>query len=211
MYRITDIGRAGALFAVRITRPDGDGVTCLVAKEFFMPLGLSEGDEIGEDALEDLLRAAGRTEAVTKALDVLSRSDVSRKALTDKLRFKYKIDAESAEFAADYAVERRYLDEDSSARRAAERCVRQKKWGRRRVVADLISKGYPREVAAGAARSVSDEDYRAALNELIKHRFSAAPKDPASVRRAVSALIRLGHEADDVKAALGEVFSDEDK
>ena len=202
MYHITDIGRAGGLFSVKIVTPDGDAVTCLAAKEFFEPLGISEGDDIGEEAFEALRRSAALTGAVSKTLDVLSRSDVSRKALTDKLKYKYDIDAGSAEFAADYVTERGYLDEDAAARRSAARYVRRKRWGRRRVAADLISKGYPREGSVAAAASVPDEEYREALDELIRRRYPSPLRDPAEIRRAVSALIRLGHEPDRIKEAL---------
>ena len=207
MYRIEDIGRAGGLISVRITRQDEDGFLCLVAKEFFEPLGVTAGDELEEDALDALLHAAALTGAVTKALDVLSRSDVSRRALTEKLRYKYKIDAESAEFAADYVTKRGYLDEASASCRAAARCDGQTKWGRRRVAAELISKGYPRDVAVEAARSVPDGEYRAALDELIRRRYPPT-EDPVQRRRAVSALIRLGHDPEDVKEALGENISE---
>jgi len=157
MYRITEIEASGGRFAVRVVSEDEPvGEKYIVAKEFFAPLALSKGDVIGDEELASLSRSAELTAAVSKALDVISYSNLSLKALIDKLRLKYKVERSLAEEAADYAVRRRYIDEDSQARKIAAAAVRTKLWGARRVVAELMAKGYPKSCAEDAASSVGD-------------------------------------------------------
>ena len=212
MYRIKSIEKTGSRFVVKVS---GDGIeagfaeTYLVAGEFFLPLGVNDGDMIDDASLEALSSASDLTAAVSKALDALSYSVLSRRALTEKLRFKYRIDKETAERAADYAVKRGYLDEDAQAKDIAERCVRGKLWGKRRIAAELYSKGYPREVAETAADSIPDGSYAAALEKLIDKKAKTAPADGAEHNRLVSSLIRLGHSPSAVKEALAERFGEE--
>ena len=212
MYRIKSIEPHGGQYIVKVLgEGDETGLTesFLVAKEFF-PRGLGEGDLLDDGALESLSSASDLTHAVSKALDVLSYSNVSRRALVEKLRFKHKIGKEDAEAAADYAVRRGYIDEASQARRIAENAVRSKMWGLRRIASELYAKGYPKEVAEEAARSVPENEYAKALKKLIDKKVKTAPQDGAEYNKLISALIRLGHGPSEIKAALTERFGDED-
>ncbi len=212
MYRIKSVEKTGGKYAVRVEgTKDGTGIfeRYLVASEFFLPLGIAEGDLIDGASFDALSAADSLTAAVSKALDVLSYSNVSRKALTEKLRYKYRIGKEEAQRAADYAAERGYLDEDIQAARIAESDVRGKLWGRRRVVAELFAKGYPKEVAKRAADGISDADYRAALEKLIDKKVKNAPQDAAGYNKLISSLIRLGHSPSAIKEALSEKFGAE--
>jgi len=213
MYRIKKIEKNGGIYIVRVSGEGDDAgfeEKCLVAKEFFLPLGLTEGELTDEDGARSLLSAADLTAAVSKALDVLSYSNVSRRALVEKLRFKHKIGKETAELAADYAVGRGYLDEESQAKKIAESAVRSKMWGRRRVASDLYSKGYSKETAQNASSQIPDEDYREALDRLISKKVKAVPKDSAEYNRIISSLIRLGHSPSDIREALEESFGEEE-
>ena len=82
MYRIKSIEPHGGQYIVKVLgEGDEAGLTerYLVAKEF-LPRTLCEGDLLDDGALESLSSASDLTHAVSKALDVLSYSNVSRRA-----------------------------------------------------------------------------------------------------------------------------------
>ncbi|MBQ7670737.1 MAG: RecX family transcriptional regulator [Clostridia bacterium] len=208
-YRVKEVAPLAGQLSVTVESADGMTEKYSVAKEFFKPLGIEDGDLIGDEELFALSHASDLTAAVSKALDALSYSSMSRRALTDKLRFKYKFSRSLAEDAADYVVKRHYIDETSQAKRIADVAVRTKFWGRRRISAYLVSKGYPANVADDAARSVKGEEYRAALLKVIDKKAGGS-LDEAEYKKLVSALIRLGHDPSDVRTALSEKENDND-
>ena len=194
MNKITEITGAGGVLAITV-EGDGGCEKYLVAKEFFKPLTLSEGDAVGDGELKSLREATVLTAACRKALDALSHSDISRPALEDRLVIKYKFDRETAKAAADYAVRRGFLDEERQAQDIARRAVTSKNHGRRLVVAELISKGYPKDVAARAADSVTDEEYDAALRRALA-------KKTGESQKIIASLVRLGHSPSDAVSAV---------
>ena len=207
MYRITKTEISGGLVIATVEDEDTLFTEKLsVAKEFFAPLSLAEGDRVGDAEYDGLRRAASLSAAYAKALDALSYSSMSRRALSDKLRLKYKFDRETAEEAAEYVARRGFLNEASQAERAAENAARTKLWGRRRIVSKLCSKGYPRECAEEAADAVGKDVYRAALMKLIDKKAKSAPESREEYSKLIAALIRYGHGADEIKRALTGKF-----
>ena len=209
MYRITSVEYTGGRVVVKAEGTDGEAGLSekyTVAKELFAPLGVAEGDMLDDDGILSLSSAADLTDAISKALDVLSRSNVSRRALTDKLRLKYRVGKEAAEAAADYAVRRGYLDEVSQASHIAKSDVKIKLWGPRRIYAELMAKGYPAEAAKTAADSVTPEEYSAALSKLVDKKVRFAPADRAEYDKLISSLIRLGHSPSQIKETIAEKF-----
>lgn len=200
MNKITEITSSGGIVIIRV-EGDGGEEKYLVAKEFYKSFDLAEGDALGDGDIEALSSATVLTAACRKALDVLSRSDVSRRALTDRLVIKYKYDRETAEQAAEYAARRGFLDEVRQAREIARRAVSSKNHGRRLVVAELLSKGFPKDVAVLAADSVRDEEYGEAL-------CRALAKKSGDPRKTVASLVRLGHSPHDAARAVKEKISE---
>lgn len=206
MYRITEVTLSGGVAVIRVAGEDKEE-KYLVAKEFFAPIGVDEGDMIGDGELEALEEAAVLTAACAKALDVISYSSVSRRALTDKLRLKYKYEKDVADAAADYAVRRGFLDEERQAERIAERDVDSKLHGRRRVFSDLFAKGYPKEVCDAAADSVGKEKYDGALRRLADKKAPSSPPDRGTLEKLIASFVRAGHSPSDAARILKEKYS----
>ena len=201
MNKITEITSSGGIVIIKAEGDEGEE-KFLVAKEFYKNFGLAEGDALGDDDIEALSSATTLTAACRKALDALSRSDVSRRALTDRLVMKYKFDRETAEQAAEYAARRGFLDEERQAKEIARRAVATKNHGRRLVVAELLSKGFPKDVAVIAADEVPEEEYTDALRRALAKKSG----DP---RKVVASLVRLGHSPRDAARAVKEKISED--
>lgn len=160
----------------------------------------NEGVEIGESEYDMLHELSERTEAVLSAARILSGGDKSERELTLKLRRDY------SEKAAAYAVrlmkKRGYLNEEEQCRRIAEDAVKHKHHGALRIKSDLISHGYGAKAASDAVHMIPDEDYAAALRYCIDKKYpDIGNADSSEIKKAVSALMRLGFSS-------GEIFDE---
>ena len=151
----------------------------------------AQGHPIGEAEYDELHRLAEMTEAVLEAARILSSGDKSERDLRMKLKRKF---SEEAIVSAVHLLKKRgYLDEISQCRRIAEAAVRTKHHGPRRIKTDLMAHGYSGKAAEAAVQAIPEEDFADALAYNIDRKF---PKievmDAADVKKAVSALMRLG-------------------
>ena len=133
--------------AVRICvrEEDFDGArrrTYTVPREEYARLGSpSAGDPLDEETGAALAEAEGRMKATEKAVSLLSYGDNSARSLCRKLRAK-GYDRETAEAAVARMMQKGYIREEEQARRLAVACATRKLWGKRRILAYLMGKGY---------------------------------------------------------------------
>ncbi len=165
---------------------------------------LSRGDTLSRGKYEQLCRLSERCEAVTRALFILSDSMCSRRRLIMKLTSR-GFSREAAEYAAQLAVRRGYLDEVAQAESIAQRQVTKCFRGRARVVSELISKGYPSQTARDAAAAVPQELYEEALERaLAKKCKGGVPTERAEREKLIAALCRAGFASSEVRRLLDE-------
>ena len=209
MYKVTDVAAVSGRYIIELS--DGDASDKYqVAKEFLPDFEICPGSVLCDGEFEMLKSASLKTEALGKALDALSYSNMSRRALADKLRLKYRIDRDVAEEVTEYVAARKYLDEDAQAEKIARAAVKTKMWGRKRVVMELIAKGYPKEVAVRAADKIAEEAYSDALARRVEKKLHGAPADNAALVKAVSSLARCGHAPQDVKREILKLYGTEE-
>lgn len=217
MYFISELRSNGATVTAVISEfPDGfsecdgkDGnLRFTVGAEFWHKLGFCEGAKLTEEDFSKIENAAKKSEAVSKALNVLARSNHSKVSLLKKLRFKYGIDAEYAEFAAEYCIRRGYIDEAGQAEKFARNSACSKLWGKERIVSELLVKGYPREVAVSAARSIGNAEYGKNLKKAILKKTKEPPADYAEKAKLTSSLARLGYGLNEIEKATADLFGE---
>ncbi len=214
MYTVKECSafRGKILFKI-INGETGEKLSLTVGKEYLPPFvnADSEGKTLDEEQFSSLYEMSLVTEAVSKALNALSYGNLSRKGLILKLTSKYRIEKEYAEAAADYAVRHRYVDEYSQAAHIASQCVKTKKYGKRKVAAYLISKGYEKDPVTEAVNSVSAEDYEKAAYVSLSKKAKIFPKTKEEKMKLAAALMRQGHTKSHVEKAfeiLTEEYSD---
>lgn len=155
---------------------------------------LCAGDEIGEEAWQTLLWCDGRATALQKALECLSRTDVSRRALYARLRAKGTAD-ENARFAVAQVVSLGYLREGEQLRRLCRKLAQAGK-GPRTITARAAAAGYPLSAAEQtlAKLEAADEvDFAATARELAA-RFAAQGLTEQEIARKLYA---AGFDTDD--------------
>lgn len=165
--------------------------------------------EIEPEELAALEEAVGSRRAFTAALDLLSRRDHTKQELLRKLTVKHS--AEAARAAVERAEALGYIDEVRFAENYAESLYRNKHFGERRIVQELLRKGIPREIAENAVENL-DKDDENRIILLLRGKYRTALNDEKGRRRAINGLLRMGYAYSEIRAALScvETETEED-
>jgi regulatory protein len=151
-------------------------------------------------------RSAALSRAIARMKGILSYSGVSRRTLIHKLK-GYDFSEEICECAADYAVEHGMVREELQVEHAIDTYLRRKYWGRRRIVAELSAKGYPREVIENALAEIPEEEFAHALHVILVRKYGEIPADPQEKQKMILSLLRMGYSGNEIKDALAS-FAD---
>ena len=207
-YRVCGVRERDSSVSVELATPDCEICRYRLTPKMWARYSLSVGDIIGEDVYKELAALSERCEAMTCAVRILSVSPHSADALCGKLR-RRGFSAEAAEAAVAASLRRGLIDEASEAARYAETAARRSRRGPSRIVRDLISRGYPGEVARAAAESVPTEVYETALHELIVRRCrSGVPTDRRERSRLIASVVRAGFSVGEAVQELSRFGSD---
>lgn len=192
-----------------------DGSEVSIDKTVWEESPYGVGSSFSYEELEALRVTSDRRRAESKAVFLLSKRDLSRRELEEKLcREKGKYCADNREAAAAAAARMEalgYVNDERYARHLAEQYARVKLYPRRRIVEELMHKGIDREVAREAAAELELDEAQMALAFLAKKRYTV-PKDNKERQRIVGALVRYGYSSEVIRRALnawGEDWPDE--
>ncbi len=160
--------------------------------------------ELSTAQLDSLLANAELWIAVKKGLTLLSYADSSKRRLADKLRER-GFERFVAEDAAEYIASLGYIDESRQLSREA-RALAAKGYGRSRIRAELMRRGFGSDALLELDDALADVDFdevlRAALLKKVRvERLS----DRKYVESLIAAMFRLGHAPAEVRAALREL------
>ena len=181
-----------------------DGGTCLkVTEQELITFGLRAGDELDAETLRRLQEAAGVSNVRAKAVDMIAKRPLSRKALIRKLSEKGAL-PEDAESAADWLTEIGALNDTEYAATLA-RTYAAKGYGAARIRSKLYEKGVPKELWDAAMSALPD--CAAQIDAYLSRKLSGAP-DVDTKRRFTASLLRRGFSWDDIRAAWERVGED---
>lgn len=195
---------------VKLTFADG-GEVC-IDKTVWEESPYGVDSSLSDAALEELCAVSARRRAESKAVFLLSKRDLSRRELEQKLcREKGRYHAENreaAQAAAEHMEQLGYINDAAYARRLAEQFVRVKLYPKRRVTDELIRRGIDREIAREAAAETEADETELALAFLAKKRYTV-PMTAQELQRVAGALARYGYSAETVRRALS-LWQEED-
>lgn len=147
---------------------------------------------------DELSHGAGVTRAVRDGARILSAGPKSRRELIHKLCDR-GASRDCAEEAAAFLAGRGYLNETAQAEALARSLLRRNRYGRLRIRAYLGSHGYTAAAVNEALGEIAPNEWREALAEIIRRKYTPWPTEPNDVRKAYAALNRLGYTADDIR------------
>lgn len=208
LYQIISVVRTPAgISTVIAPQDDGERETLLLSGEFWTPLGLSLGDTVDEGTLGEIRQAELLSRAVSRSMKILAGSDHSRSQLMRKLK-AFGFEEVVAGLAADYAEEHGYIHEERQALAAAESFVRHKFWGRKRIAAELLMRGYKKSAILYATDHISDEAYMTALHVLLDRKYKIA-MGKEDRDRLFASLYRQGFSLSEINAAVKELENEQ--
>lgn len=167
--------------------------------------GVHETDAINEETYDMIALMAEKTSALKEGSRIIGGADRSTAEVARKLKIK-KFSDEAIKFALSVLKKNGYLDEASNCVRIAERELRSKHYGKRRILSYLLSHGYGSEAAEEAVNGISDEEYRDALRYNVERKFpDIAEADRGNQQKAIASLMRLGFEISDILGVIKEL------
>ncbi len=188
----------------RVTLLTDSGEEYLVDKKTWEESVYTADSSLTMEQLEALLAESDRRRAESRAVFLLSKRDLSRRELEQKLcREKGRYCAQKRELAKQTAAhmeEIGYVNDERYAERLAERFCRERLYPKRRAVQALQEKGIARDIAEQAVEAVEVEDSELALEFLYKKRYTV-PKEQAQADRLFAAMARYGFSAEDIRRA----------
>ena len=200
---VTPLGE-GETVAVVMALPTSAGgkpqrISLHLLVEQYAELGVQAG-EISTEVADAILDAGRLCDAIRRGIVMLGYGDQSARRLSNKLTAK-GVDRETASRAVAYLTERGYIREESTVALRARQGVN-KGWGERRIWEDLFAHGFAREVVEEAMAELSDVDWEENCAALIQKKYREIPHERSDLQKLVAAMMRLGYDADTVKAAL---------
>ena len=163
----------------------------VVPDEVVVRCGLAAGRELERPLLRAIGRELRRVEALEVAARALSRRDLSRKRLAQRLEIR-GVAVRERETTLATLAEAGIVD-DARAARARAAALAERDWGDAAVEARLEADGFPSQLV------------RAALSELPSEseRARAAAAGAVNPRKVRAHLARRGFSADAIESALG--------
>ena len=157
---------------------------------------------IDEEEQAAFLNAVGSRSAFIAGLRLLSYRDYSEKELVLKLTQKgHKKDY--AQNAVALLKEYRYIDDERTAEIYAKDLFERKGMSINGIVNELCRKGISREIAVNTVEKL-DNDPILRIIDLLNKKYSRCLSDEKGIRKAVSALQRLGYRWSDIRCALSQ-------
>lgn len=183
-----------------------DGSTLTLLPSAMAELGLCQGMEIPDGALESIKDICAKASARERAVRIVSAATVSKRELEHRLVQKGERE-EDAKQAVQWLEELKLLDDAQ----AAEQIVRNgaaRGYGASRIKQMLFEKRIPKEYWDAALQQLPPQND--AIDSFLQRRFCGKQPDKAECKRAADALARRGHSWSDIRSALERYAPDED-
>lgn len=166
-----------------------------------LKFGLKIGQEIDENQIEKYNYEGNYAKIRDKAMDILSKKAVTKKALLNSL-IKKEYDKELCKNVIEELEEIGYIDDLSFAIRYAEDAFEFKKHGKKRIEADLYKKGISRETIDEALNECKF-DFSDNIDEIIKSRFKGADFSDYNVKnKIIRYLAYRGYNMSDIMSSI---------
>ena len=189
----------GRIYCIRSSM--GTTFEMLVSEEQYARFDIKEGDTIDDDHFLKIREEMIFDNARRHAFAILSYGENNKRSLIQKLRQKgYSL--EVCENIALYMEHRGYIDEKKQMGLLLDTYLK-KKFGRIKIVEELILKGYKRdEVSEFLKTALADVDFAQNCAWIVEHKYNPLPKERDALQKMMSALMRYGYNIADIKAGI---------
>lgn len=175
-----------------------------ITPEELLRFGLRPDQELTEDVLEELRRAAARSQTRQRAAELASGRMLSRKELSDRL-VKKGADPQEAQETAQWLADLGAVDDAAYAGVIA-RHYAAMGYGPGRVRQELQRRGVPRDLWEDALAQLPDPEE--AIDRFLASKLRGKTPDRATLQRLSAALQRRGFQWQDIRPALARLDRD---
>ncbi len=175
-----------------------------ITPEELLRFGLRPGQELTEDVLEELRRAAARSQTRQRAAELAAGRMLSRKELSDRL-VKKGADPREAQETAQWLADLGAVDDAAYAGVIA-RHYAAMGYGPGRVRQELQRRGVPRDLWEDALAQLPDPEE--AIDKFLTAKLRGKTPDRATLQRLSAALQRRGFQWQDIRPALARLDRD---
>lgn len=175
-----------------------------ITPEELLRFGLRPGQELTEDVLEELRRAAARSQTRQRAAELAAGRMLSQKELSDRL-VKKGADPREAQETAQWLADLGAVDDAAYAGVIA-RHYAAMGYGPGRVRQELQRRGVPRDLWEDALAQLPDPEE--AIDKFLAAKLWGKTPDRATLQRLSAALQRRGFQWQDIRPALARLDRD---
>lgn len=175
-----------------------------ITPEELLRFDLRPGQELTEDVLEELRRAAARSQTRQRAAELAAGRMLSRKELSDRL-VKKGADPQEAQETAQWLADLGAVDDAAYAGVIA-RHYAAMGYGPGRVRQELQRRGVPRDLWDDALAQLPDPEE--AIDKFLAAKLRGKTPDQATLQRLSAALQRRGFQWQDIRPALARLDRD---
>ena len=181
-----------------------DGACLKITEQELLDFGLRSGDELDEETLTRLKKAAGVSNVKTTAADLVGKRAMSRRDLEKKLQAKGASETE-ARYAAEWLEAIGAIDDADYAAMLV-RHYGNLGYGSAYVRQKLYEKGIPRELWDEAMDALPDAAEH--IGRFLESKLHGALPDEKEKKHLTDALLRRGFSWGDVKDAWNRLGAD---
>ena len=172
-----------------------------ITPEELLRFGLRPGQELTEDVLEELRRAAARSLTRQQAAEMAGRRMLSQKELSDRL-VKKGTDPQEAQETARWLADLGAVD-DAAYAGVIVRHYAAMGYGPGRVRQELQHRGVPRDLWEDALAQLPDPEE--AIDRFLTAKLRGKTPDRATLQRLSATLQRRGFSWQDIRPALARL------
>ena len=178
------------------------GTLLKITEQELLDFGLRSGDQLSEETLEKLKKAAGVSDVKSTAADLIGKRAMSRASLEKKLREKGASEAE-ARYAAEWLEAIGAIDDAAYASALVRHCG-DKGYGPAKTKENLYEKGVPRELWEEALEELPDNEEQ--IERFLTAKLRGKRPDEKEKKRLTDALLRRGYPWGDVKRVMNRLL-----
>lgn len=161
--------------------------------------GIFVGMELSGSDIAELKKSSERTRALSRGVWHIERADITKKALTDKLK-RAGFPDHAVLYAVDRLLQLGLINDSAYAERLAEKLI-EGNISKQQALYKMVAKGFDRSLAEEALAKV-EHDPTAQINAIIEKKYKAKLSDPNELRKVVAALMRRGFRYSDIRSCL---------
>ena len=201
MYLLKDITPSGGGDRI-ILRLVGDSEQALITvpTEAIAKYDLKKGCSVSRELYAELTDDAELDGAMRKGLAILGYGSNSKARLEEKLA-RHGYSRDTAQRAVLELEGRGYIDEEKDALRLCDSMI-SKKYGPRKILMSLRTRGYGREVLQKADEFLGEIDFTEVCAALIRIKVKKIPENREEMKKLLAKLTALGYNVGEVRKAL---------